>query len=123
MGNRTGARQKVLKLEEKNDMKTTAVGYILLVALLVACKPLQMKEFELETIPGLKGKVEKMVINKIAYDSYTLNTENAEYFRTVNTIFLNNENKNRTQEDLFVYPNNRKTPIVTEVHYEGKLLT
>jgi len=123
MGNRTGARQKVLKLEEKNDMKTTAVGYILLVALLVACKPLQIKEFELETIPGLKGKVEKMVVTKIGYDSDSLNTDNAEFFRSVNTIFLNNENKIRRQEDLFVYPNNRKTPIVTEFHYEDKLLT
>ena len=80
-----------------------------MVALLVACKPLQIKEFELETIPGLKGKVEKMVVTKIGYDSDSLNTDNAEFFRSVNTIFLNNENKIRRQEDLFVYPQENST--------------
>ena len=112
-----------LEQKENNQMKTTTAASILLVALMVSCKPLQIKEFELETIPGLRGKVEKMVVTNIGYNTDSLITGNAEWYRSVNTIFFNNENKIRRQEDLLVYPNARKTPIVAEFHYQDKLLT
>jgi|GEM_PF-2524560 len=99
------------------------VGYILLAALMVMCKPLHIKEFELETIPSLRGKVEKMVITDVGYDSDSLNTGNTEILRTVSTILLNKNNKTLKQMDLYLYSKSRERPIVADFHYQDKLLT